>query len=133
MMRNHFLFISISLLTTLLVVILLFYSNSTITRALSFFWPEEHVGKMILFYGDGCDQCVTVNDFVKKNKVEDTISFVQLEVFNSDHNADILRSKAKKCGLNIQQIGVPFIFDDQSRTCVIGSVDIINFFKTKLK
>ena len=132
-MRNHILFVGVVLLTAFLVAVLLFYGSSALSRAISFFWPDPYFGKTILFYGDGCDQCQKVDDFIAKNKIESKIDLVRLEVFNDASNEKLLIRRAKQCGLGSEQVGVPFIFDTRTEKCILGSVDIVSFFKSVLK
>ena len=93
--------------------------------------PISSVGKgIILFEGKDCDHCITVDTFITKNNVQDKIVFTRLEVFNDVDNADILIDKARICGLDSSQIGVPFLWDGSR--CILGDVDVINFFKEKM-
>ncbi len=85
---------------------------------------------IILYYGDGCPHCAIVDEFIKENKVEEKVSYEKKEVFNNKENADELTGRAKACGLPTDSIGVPFLWDGSQ--CLIGDVDIINFFKQKI-
>lgn len=85
--------------------------------------------EIILFYGISCPHCKEVEDYIKKNDIEDKISFVQKEVYFNRNNAKELEDKAKICGFNTNEIGVPFLWDGEK--CLIGSLDIINFFANK--
>jgi hypothetical protein len=117
--------------------LLLGYSEQTFTNIYSYFqsvsWRTGPYEKSnILFYGEGCDHCVTVDDFIKKNNIEDSIAFIRLEVFSNIHNENILSDRAKICGLDIQQIGVPFFWEAETQKCVLGDADIISHFKGKI-
>ncbi len=131
--KKHTSFWLIAGLVAVSVLVLLMIGNNTVSNAFSRLFPDPYAGKMIYFYGDGCDQCVTVDNFVTNNKVEARVPLVRLEVFNHLYNSNLLIDKAKQCGLDIQQIGVPFIFDGQTNKCIVGSVDIVNFFRAELK
>lgn len=88
--------------------------------------------KMILFYSDSCPHCLNVADFISANNVKGQIKFRELEVSTNQANANLMIAKAKSCGLNTDQgLGVPFFFD--GKNCLTGDVDIINFFKSKIK
>lgn len=93
--------------------------------------PKIGTSEIILFYGDGCPHCEIVEDFIKQNKVEEKVKFTRLEVFNNKDNAKILADRAKSCGLNTDQIGVPFLWNGE--TCIIGDQDAIKFFQEKIK
>jgi hypothetical protein len=89
--------------------------------------------EIILYYGDGCPHCLKVDEFIKDNKIEEKISFVRKEVFLDQNNSLDLAEKAKICGLDTKSVGVPFLWEQEatSTKCIIGDVDVINFFKTK--
>ncbi len=134
MKNKNIIFIVVSCLTALAVVSVLLYSNFGILKVLVYFEkPDPYQGKTILFYGDGCQQCKLVDDFILANKVEAKIAFLRVEVFNNIDNSNSLIDKAKYCGLDVKDIGVPFLWNDQFGKCVIGYADIINFFKEELK
>ncbi len=91
---------------------------------------NQPVSQIILFYGDGCPHCAIVEKYIKENKIQDKISFIQKEVYYNQNNARELEAKAKICGLPTDSIGVPFLWDGEK--CLIGDQDIINFFKEKV-
>lgn len=85
---------------------------------------------MILFYGDTCPHCKTVEEYITANNIKAKLSFKELEVFNNQANAQLLASKAQKCGLDVSGgVGVPFFFDGHN--CLVGDQPIIDYFKTK--
>lgn len=86
--------------------------------------------KMILFFGDTCPHCKTVENYINENGVREKLSFQELEVYNNANNASLLGKKARQCGLDTSDgVGVPFFFDGQN--CFQGDEQIIEFFKTK--
>jgi len=86
--------------------------------------------EMILFFGDTCPHCETVDEYIAANGVRDKLKFQELEVYNNPANAQLLAAKAKACGFDTTSgIGVPFFFDGTS--CLQGDEPIINFLKTK--
>lgn len=87
---------------------------------------------MIFFYGDGCSHCKNVEDYIAANGVEGKITFEKKEVFNNQDNANVLGKVAGFCGLATDKIAVPFLWDGQNQKCLVGDVDIINFFKAKI-
>ncbi len=94
---------------------------------LSYFHRNSSVSGIILFEGDNCSHCQTVENFIKNNNIDQKIAFARLEVFNNSANANILADKSQICGLNPEQIGVPFLWD--GKNCVVGDVSVIKFFK----
>ena len=118
--KNKLLFgISITLiaLAAVLIIVNLPKSNPSITG-------------IILFEGKDCDQCAKVDTFITNNKVQDKVPFTTLEVFNDSGNADLLKRKAHICGLDISQIGVPFLWDGAH--CFLGYIDVIDFFQKEI-
>ncbi|MFA6552710.1 MAG: hypothetical protein WCT19_04410 [Candidatus Paceibacterota bacterium] len=98
-------------------------TNETATK------KNQSADKIILFYGDGCPHCAIIEEYIKKNNINDKISFAQKEVYYNQNNAKELEAKAKICGFPTDSIGVPFLWDGEK--CLIGDQDIINFFKQK--
>ena len=91
--------------------------------------PE--IKDIILFYKDGCPACAAVEDFLKQNDIESKVEFSRLEVYYNKSNASLLLEKAKVCGIEEKDLGVPFLWDKVNSKCLIGVQDIINFFKEK--
>jgi glutaredoxin len=85
---------------------------------------------MILFFGDTCPHCKTVDTYIAENGVRAKLKFQELEVYNNSSNSELLVQKARQCGLSTTGgVGVPLFFD--GKNCLQGSEPIINFFKTK--
>lgn len=83
--------------------------------------------KTILFYGDTCPHCERVEEYIKSHDLESKISFRRLEVFNNQANARLLGKKAASCGLDQNNIGVPFVFDGSK--CHMGEDEVTGFFQ----
>ncbi len=82
----------------------------------------------ILFYGDGCSHCANVEKYITDNNIEGKVEFVRKEVFNNQDNAKILVEKAKFCNIPTDNgVGVPFFWIVESKTCLVGETDIIDF------
>ena len=90
---------------------------------------NQQTNKIIFFYGDGCPHCAKVEEYFKKNDIQDKISFDKKEVYHNKNNASELAIKAKQCGLTTNSIGIPFLWT--GKKCLIGDENIINFFKQK--
>jgi len=89
---------------------------------------DSNDNNKILFYGDTCPHCKNVEEFMKENGTKDKLDFQELEVYRNPINARLLGTTAKKCGLDSDAgVGVPFFYDGEK--CLIGDVDIINYFK----
>ncbi len=86
--------------------------------------------EIIFFYGDGCPHCAIVEEYIKENKVNEKVAFSTKEVYKNRNNSKQLEEKAKICGMPTDSIGVPFLWDGEK--CLVGDVDIIEFFKQKI-
>lgn len=115
------LFIIIAIVLVVGVLFVLSYFSNT----------KTDVSGIILFYGDGCPHCEIVDDFINENKVKEKVRFIELEVFNNEENQKIWLDKVNFCKLNSNDVGVPFLWD--GKNCLMGDIDIINFFQEKLK
>ena len=82
---------------------------------------------VILFYGQDCPHCKNVDDFLFQNNIEEKIKITHLEVYNNQNNQNILAQVIKKCGMQANQVGVPFLWDGE--TCVVGDGSIIEYFE----
>lgn len=92
---------------------------------------QKLTSNIILFYSNDCSHCLKVENYIQENKIQDEVSFVQKEIDQNTANVKELQEKARLCGLSIDSIGVPFLWDGQNNTCLMGDEDIINFFKQK--
>jgi glutaredoxin len=87
---------------------------------------------IILFYGDGCSHCKTVDDFIDQNKIRDKVEFAYLEVYNNKNNSELLTEKAISCNIDTSRgVGIPFLWD--GKNCFVGDDNIVNFFQDKIK
>ncbi len=133
-LKNRATYVAAAVFTTILVVVVLLYSNFKIIDVLSYFEKlEPYQNQIVYFYGDGCSQCDKVDAYLAANKVEDKVSFVRLEVFDDLHNQHILSDRAQVCGIDPHNLGVPFIWEGPQRRCILGYLDVIDFFKQKMK
>lgn len=85
--------------------------------------------KQILFYSNFCEHCLEVEKYINENKVKDYLVFRELEVSQNQMNSRLLSQKAAVCRIDSREVGVPFFFDGEK--CLIGTVDIINYFESK--
>jgi glutaredoxin len=93
--------------------------------------PALRAKQIILYYGSGCPHCAAVETYLKKNKTRKKIHFDNKEIYHNRSNASELKMKAKICGLSEDAIRVPFLWNGEN--CLIGDLDIINFFKQQEK
>lgn len=85
----------------------------------------------ILFVSYNCPHCAKVEEFATTNKVQEKFNFIILEVYKDKNNAALMAEKAGACGLPVSSLGVPFLWDGSQ--CLVGDIDIIQFFQDKIK
>jgi len=115
------------IIPTVLFIVVLIFSFFALLQEKN---KNQQTGQIILFYGDGCPHCTTIEEYIKENNISDKVSFIKKEVYYNQNNAKELEDKAKICGLPTDLIGVPFLWD--GKKCLVGDQDIINFFKQKI-
>lgn len=98
--------------------------------------PGIDLSQTILFFGDGCSHCANVEKFLADNKIEEKIKIIKKEIPFGEktgreltNNSKILLGRAQFCGVDTAQVGIPFLWNGKTKTCLIGDVDIINYFK----
>lgn len=130
-MNKKILFPTFLFISVLLLSIFILWENKESGPDLGGAGQPNSENQVILFYGDGCSICAIVDDYIGKNNVKEKIEFEQKEVYYNKNNANELIEKAKTCGISAESIGVPFLWDGEK--CLMGSQDIINFFKQKIE
>ena len=86
---------------------------------------------IIYFHGKGCPHCDIVEEFMKKNGVEEKIKMENSEIFFNKGNAAVFKEKAIACGITDEkQMGVPLLW--VKGKCYSGDKDIISYFEEQL-
>lgn len=130
--KNLLSIIIVAVLIILGSLLIIGYNNGALAKIWSALTgPKVDINGIILFYGDGCSHCKLVEDFISQNNIEEKVKFIRLEVFNNRGNAQVLLERSKACGLLVDQVGVPFLWD--GKTCMMGDPDVIKFFQNKIK
>jgi glutaredoxin len=93
--------------------------------------PSNISSEKILFYGSTCPHCKNVEKFINDNNIKSKIAFQELEVYENIANQKILGEKAKICGMDTNNIGVPMFWD--GKTCITGDQPIINYLQEQTK
>lgn len=86
---------------------------------------------VVFYYGITCPHCREVEEWMKKNKIEEKIKIEKKEVYQNQNNAKELEKVAEVCGLNTASIGVPFLWAEGK--CFMGTPEVIRSLETKLK
>ncbi|OGZ66709.1 MAG: hypothetical protein A3C50_02380 [Candidatus Staskawiczbacteria bacterium RIFCSPHIGHO2_02_FULL_43_16] len=112
----------------------LIYANVGFLNITGYFEKHDpYKDSMVLFFHNECLYCAKVDDYLRDSNAAEKLQYIRLNVLESDYNRNELQDKAQTCGLDVESIGVPFLWDGQSKQCIIGYIDIINFFNQKLK
>lgn len=90
--------------------------------------PEKE--KIVFYYGNTCPHCAEVDEWMKKEKIEEKIKIEKKEVYQNQANAQELTLVAQSCGLNANAIGVPFLYADGK--CYIGTPEVERILKEKM-
>jgi glutaredoxin len=115
----------------ILLSILLICLSAFLIFFLIFNQKESEVkieSNIIIFYSEYCAHCLAVKEYIKENKIEEKISF---ETKDTGESTDLLFEKADICGIEPNQVGVPFLFDGEK--CLFGDKDIIDFFELQIR
>jgi glutaredoxin len=92
--------------------------------------PAEDNSAIILFYGTECPHCQEVERYLNENKISEKVQFSQREIFHDQANSALLVEKAKSCNVNLDNLGVPFLWSEGQ--CIMGQQEIIQFFQNKI-
>jgi len=87
--------------------------------------------KIIYYYSSTCAHCKEVEEWMKKNKIEEKIKLEKKEVWYNRENAVELQEVARFCKLDPNAIGVPFLWADGK--CYIGTPEVERVLSEKLK
>ncbi len=85
---------------------------------------------ILLFESADCDNCAKVEAYIKNNNVDKKVAFTRFDVADDITVRNILSDKAQICGLDQSQLGVPFLWDGSH--CILGYVDVIQFFRKEM-
>lgn len=132
--KKPWFFMAVAFVVAVVVYVGLLYANAGFLNISGFFERHDmYKDSIVLFSHDECSYCANVDTYLKNNKVALKVEFIQLDVFASDYNRNELLERAKDCGMDEADVGVPFLWDGPDKKCIIGYVDIIDFFRQKLK
>lgn len=80
---------------------------------------------IVYYYGNGCSHCGDVADFIEENDIESKVSFQKKEVWSNPPNSAEMMARAEECGLNRNNVGVPFLY--AAGKCFMGTPDVTGF------
>lgn len=127
--KNNSYLLPIIILVALAIIGLVFFrkssGNAGKTEEVQF---SDEPG-IILYTQIGCPHCEDVEKFVEENNIKEKVPFTEKEISSNKEYEQSFFDKAQKCNLELNNIGVPLLWDGEK--CLVGNVDIINFFKEK--
>lgn len=87
-------------------------------------------GSVSLYYREDCPHCKIVEQYIADNNIEAKIQIEKKEVKENMKNNNELMLRATNCGLDLQTVGVPLLYDAGS--CYMGDTEIINYLISRL-
>lgn len=91
---------------------------------------QSPMSDIIYFYWDTCPFCKVVDKYILENNIEQKVKFTKLETSKNSTNKQIQSQRAVACGLQENNLGVPFVWD--GKNCHTGQNNVINFFSKYL-
>jgi len=120
-----------SVVISVVIVILgyILVDSSNKKKAVKVSLPSKE--KIVYYYGLTCPHCKEVDEWMKKNKIEEKIKLEKKEVWYDRENAAELQEVARFCKLDPNAIGVPFLWADGK--CYIGTPEVKKILEEKSK
>ena len=84
---------------------------------------------MVLYWGDGCPHCKKVEEYLETNHIAEKVNFTRKEVWHDRANAKEMERRAHACGVELSQMGVPFLYSNGK--CFMGEPDVEKEFATQ--
>lgn len=85
----------------------------------------------ILYWGSTCPHCHDTIEWMDRNLDATVVTVERKEVYENEANAQELALKAESCGIDPNQIGVPFLFTSEGN-CLVGTPDITAYLESKM-
>lgn len=82
-------------------------------------------GPITIYVGTGCPHCEKVEARAQETGMDKKLPIIFKEVFNNMDNAEEFMGVAKQCGLDLNNLGVPVMWD--GKKCTLGDPDITKF------
>lgn len=78
------------------------------------------------FWGAGCPHCAKVDEFLGSWEGKDKIKLTKKEIYKDLNNRNLLLARAKSCGLDQNQVAVPFLVKPDGSCLPPGDQPIID-------
>ena len=105
--------------------------TSQVTSSTSERAPALTESGIIIYYGITCPYCKDVDEWIEKNNAENFLEIAHKEVYQNKDNSNELMQVATSCGLNINNVGVPFMLANGQ--CYSGKLEIIDYLQQQLE
>ena len=87
---------------------------------------------LVLYYGNTCPHCKIVEEWLKNYDPFNRIGVVLKEVYQNQDNRKEFIEKATICKLDLNNLGVPMLWEAENSKCYEGDQPITDFLNTKL-
>ena len=107
-------------LATIITIIVILGFVSLIVAGSS----PSNASALTYYYGITCPYCREVEKYIEENKLDSLLPLEKKEVYENRRNQLELQRAARKCGLDIESVGVPFLVSEDK--CIEGYGNIIS-------
>jgi glutaredoxin len=87
---------------------------------------------VVLYYSDQCPHCKDLEKWIEENDIQDKTAFARKEVGKNQQNAGELIGRAGICNIPEDELGVPFLWDGNTKKCFMGNAEITAYFQGKI-
>jgi hypothetical protein len=118
-------------LALILLIIASAFTINSVARvrfSIAFCDPQNQMA-YILYYGNGCPHCKIAEEYIIANDFQEKIGICGKEIWSDRTNQNDIIEKAKVCGIELNQLGVPMLWDSSKQKCYVGDQPIIDFLK----
>lgn len=120
-----------SLLLLLIALVFLFFNiMSTEVSEEDNFIDQTNVAvdeELILFYGEGCQYCSIVNNYINENDLEFKTQLQVKEIYFNEENSSEFDSKFSQCQPQPPFRGVPLLW--HGGFCLMGEQEIVEYLE----
>ncbi len=81
----------------------------------------------VLYFGETCPFCKELEKFLIDNNLKEKLNLVEKEIYYNQKNLEEFKSVAKICNLNLNELGVPFMW--AKGECLMGYDKILEYLR----
>lgn len=86
--------------------------------------------ELTLFYGDGCQYCTVVNNYIDQKNIENLTQLQVKEIYFNEENSSEFDSKFSQCQPQPPFRGVPLLW--HGGFCIMGEQEIVDYLDSLL-